>query len=662
MTESPPDITRSSIKRIWTFLHELSKIVFDVKTNFEWLRINNASHINLLDADVIYGALPRFSATVAVQDTLRKSDTEFEIENLIGPLTVRNYLSTIESYCLPLGSYIEVERKLNQLNFETTQHASKLKSDFDALKTKMSFAKIRRRYSEKNLSAVIKTRLMQIAQKAEEVDLVENLIDRATDIDELIGHEDDSKAEEAYHNMLNTLSTERPDRSVSNYCDALNAGTVVQVFNQNAQKSGAFRLPVLISTTKSILKSEQILSNQLQLRDEFSKRPLVVSNERYLFISQNLINYVGANRLTVIVDYMERMQQDIQNLATFCTQFLKGTNSTQQSDEDAIVDMDRTDQDYLRDLMNRFSREWKHLLSPHIRTRDLDRVRLINQLFSPEIERKLDSYKSTEVQKAAEILQERLRNQVGYDRNFWQEIESFSICTHSNSPASNPKRSIFQLSVVEPDGTPLTLCKPAEPFEHAGLTNINSLGEPHEIRILAHTTLKFGGAAFALDTWRNASKSQLRWVRLTWHHTEDLVKIMEIGLNAVSRIAQKNVDSDIRIEVKICSEEKVETILISPTENLRNVFKDREGVTYIEMRLDSYIWFADITLLENVELQAGLVFPASKRIYHEEAFLDSLTSSHSQFRSPNIWRELFTQLETFFNDVESESSEQSTSI
>lgn len=617
----PTDLMTEQLDRARAYLVALHVSAIICRANFDWLYLNSAVAVPFLDTDVIFGALPKYTASEALKEQLHPSTSDlqpFDLAIQTGPHMVRQHLTALQEFCLPMGTLAEVMNTRRYLRKRMSKKARKIVGSFTRDAPKSAFSKTIRTIGGKSASDVLREDLLSFSADLEDISLLQSLLDRSESAEALMGRELAPEAETAYNEMLELLSRVRPNRSVQNRCDAINAGCVVQVFNYSVLKDRAPKMPVLISNTQSILKHKEILDSKLRPRRAGGSRPEVVANKLSLLVFQMILSYVGGRRYRLMADYAGQIAIDSQEFADACAQVLARPD-------------DQPSQEILAHTARKFKNSWGDRLLPATERARFDRATWVNCLLSEDLAANLDSNDSGRVEAAACELREHLRRHENEDENLWAVLLEYARQEREDERGRLIGRTRVQLTRVLCDGKPLARVNCGIPLTDSDVSEC--LGE-HKFRIVVHRELALSGAVMALDTWREVAREDRQWLRLVWRHSQDLEVMWNTGTRVLTYFCSEQPHLLERVEYRIFSAERTRSGTISAavgTSPSARPYRRSPDAAFFDLSCGAFTFFADADLLEDCEMQAGLVFPGdswSRGRMRELAKLVAETNDH----------------------------------
>jgi hypothetical protein len=234
-----------------------------------------------------------------------------------------------------------------------------------------------------------------------------------------------------------------------------------------------------------------------------------------------------------------------------------------------------------------------------------DKVDYLQELVSPRTRSLLRSTRYAEQVNGIEGLAEEIR----HSRLFPDDILATWYGYTTIRCASNIEtatRYLFRLSFVVPDGTLLTRI----PLGPASGSKAPSFDEPHDVRLAVHVATGTQGAVLAVDSWRSPATRGRRRLGVVWRHKEDLGFVAEeMGTVAFRALGSEGQDLLVRaFSVGGCKAERCHRGRILPcSEKLAGSLA---SIEYLEVHDGQVSVYADGNMLDDEEMQAGVVFDA----------------------------------------------------
>ncbi len=628
------------------------------RSNFEWIATNDRNHIPFFDTDVLQTLMP----SKVVMDAIFKSERRvpkalgvLQTETLLGSHVIRYYLEPSMKYCLPEGTLREATDWIAALEERTKHHAKEAVStlsDMASLSQKASGAGSRTiDFSRKNITQ-LKNNLLTVVANTEDVTLLEMLLENSHPIDELTGSKPLPETEQVFREMYRHLNRVRPEpnKQYANYCDAMNAASIVQVFNYAQTTPRKATFPVLISTTKPILQNSRILDKRLTLdtnsylgcsyaseySNVFSDRPSVVSDQYYFAVSRAILSHVY-DRFSLAASYADSLARDARSVGEICTQllFMMGSGSSRRRhSSETSVDLQLL-YEQLMIKSERFSRNWVPFLLKPEKLATADRVSWINRLLGASITHRLLSSSQDTARVAALELISGLKARQHQQSDFWDLLLRYDKLDDQIPAAEIRSIRRFSFSVVDDDGTPLSEITEGTPVESVFEMHFESVDS---LRLVCHSPNNFGGAVLAVDYFFCGDDGMIPYFRIVWTHAKSLDACWERANSILQALHLEETTGSVRLmrPHAIASKEISFTRPVVPLNELLELFfytstpfnsrasnssadvmdRIRRGEgnllpRFFDLTVGDFTVFADLDLMEESEMQFGIIFPCN---------------------------------------------------
>ena len=456
----------------------------------------------------------------------------------------------------------------------------------------------------RKFSEVVKHELEKIAAVSEGLDLLEWVQGKCVPIDTLLDSVP-ANSDQAYETARDLVSRGREKLTLNNFNDAINVAMVVCIYTQPTPPKGRPLMPVMFSQTRQITG---LLENQAALSLPEKNRFAVFNEPHYLMVDC-MLRKDGGTSIDGLMTRASVLSTDAQALARqhedVLDAFKKGESHGM-----------RLEWESLRDAQQRFELEWGGVLASDRRSTELDNVSLRNALSAPEVGellQRLDARQPKRVRVGISRLVDHLQEQVQTNSRLISIFEDETPLIELHLPHADPITSLFKFSRLgckQNDGRPLGVCDAFESLETIGTAEM--VGQ-HDIRMVAQR--KFvpkDGPFIAVDSWLNLEQSKTRWVGVTWQHQSDAAMLWKEGCKVLLKLQTKIPDvTDASCLIFWRDKEQENPMHLGDKDNGLDVIPDNlHKCDCFELHAGRLVFLADVSPLEGMEYQAGVLLPA----------------------------------------------------
>jgi hypothetical protein len=637
------------------FATRLAATAYACQANFTWLTSNDQyKHITLLDFDVIGGALPTltlYKAAMEAQEQAHQKETrgiesspaqpeisesQFEFNRLFGPHRVRFHLENMGEFTLPHGSAVELLEWKNKLSswisdrsrsfIRRVREVSQINSP-DPATAILNISKSTGRVSDILLEEInsLDHEASSLEGVVNDLELLEQLLDHATPIEELIGSSArERRSGEAFREIYSYLQAVRPQRKNNNLNDAINVTLLVRLFNAPAHER--YRMPVLISQTRSLEKfSSQ--SGWFRLpRDQ--EPPVLIQDELYLMVTHSLLKWCE-NRYQGVIDEAEMLHFRAKELA----------NLYRDLSRELTSDKDRGHSNYLWELIQHklevFQSEWLQPFKEAINSAKLDRAVFSNQVITSRMTRDLKVKHPDKLnQHIQHFLDALIPKLEAYQIPIFDSLDEGFTHTSKEDNQEQEMDKRFDLSVVENDGTLLQEVEVGELFDAQENIKANN-----DVRYVLHLKSIPVGALLAVDLWKDESKNH-HYTAIVWPHNIGALKMWVKGVELLYTCLNTKLAKSANCSYTLFTRTKKlvgsDTLEHVPQALLQVLKPDKNRYwgDYLEIDVGQFTFFTDIEALEGKEMQAGLIMDSIRWDSHLQKAIATTMAETSSFPFP----------------------------
>jgi len=560
--------------------------------NFRWLHVNRLRHIPLLDFDIICGASPR----LGIQKRLSHEADYAEyglLGNYGGTTSVRYLLGVMENYVLPPGTAIELLTRKKNLSESLSPRATALLERVEvATRGGNPVAAL----TSRDAPDIFREDLTRFSEDMHENALLDSLIERATPTETLLGEEGPTSllAVDALRAAYGYLQVARPDLSMNNLNDALNAALVEGLFNTRP-RGKATLIPVLVSQTRAVIGSLKDVSRDRLKADARGELPTLINDTTYLVVGENLIlrtdgRYANAaDEAELLAENANTVAQKYRELFLTC-QKLQDRGARER--DIGIDDMPPGDWDELLFLQRRFEKRWGSMLAPTQMVAKRDALEYLNELQNADWAR-LMKKDVAKLDKSLRQLSEELQKRQIPERDMWEIIRR------------EAKGAIDLLFVYSVQTDHATLLRDVNVDVPPQQYDPSQFGGDHDVLIAAIPSYVSCGAALTMGTYRATLVSPLRYVKVTWPHGIDAREVVTASFAALR-------DAGFALEearVVVCTPQELFETRVDNADIAARVVAAMDTTSdheCVQVYASDVRFFADTVPLDGLEFQVGL--------------------------------------------------------
>jgi len=553
----------------------------------------------LLDFDQIAATL-RPAIQVQVQEPENVFEIPTDASQIGGPHTMRFALQQLDSYALPPGAMVELLRRRTLLRQGLSDRGnSVLKTVTRALETSTPVTSLDESGVIKTLEDTLVHELREFRGIYDDVDLLEDVLRRATPFDDLVGTRP-KESDPVFAETNRILSVRRPRKESANELDALNVAFVVWMFL--SPKEGSRRqVPLLISDTQA-MKDFKDMQSRFSLPQASDLQ--VFNRRRFLLLDSQISKYTGG-RDDLMVVKATRLAHETQQLHAHVMLAITTLSALEDGDRLVRLELDRLDSQFAN-----YRAIWGRLLEPLWRYPELDRVSHLNATWMPRVEQAI---RGLEPNLGAAQLRDRLSNirnafaeAVDTDRKVQLTLTGAGtiadVVGEEGGAAPLFERSVVVGSSAKTLLSELTPGVPVREFTQS------ILDTEHPLRIVVTGSPYFrrGEAIFTADVAQEAARIR---VTVVWTHNEPLRQLaQEIG--SCGNWLCRN-DSERFELVAFCKSGEVRAPLglAELPDTLTAAIARLNDPELFELRGETTAAFADVEPLVGVERQIGVAAP-----------------------------------------------------
>jgi hypothetical protein len=561
---------------------------------FNWMRHEKSRYVPLLDFDVIRGA----STTLTLYGYgigEKVASTGSPAMDYSGPSATRFLLETLPEFVLPPGTIAETISECQQLSTSVSLRSETfLRRIRQATMSSDSMTELLR--SGEGVDIILED-LSSIARDVRSRELFQSLLRRAHTVEEYVGDGADATlAKEALQSAYRQLAVLRPDRSLNNMCDALNAAALVQM--REVARYGR-TIPLLVSNTRDLRKLASLSGDGQSVRADDSIPHLVDKN--FLIVSQGILHQTDGRYIAAIDEAM-LLDEDVTPLVECCQKLLNFCRHMKSVPINEItVDMlPSADWEMLLFRRSEFERRWSSLFGPQQSAARLDRTELIRLLGAHDWAARLcvddrDAFNRRLLQ---------FRDQLGDSRPADYEIWSLIMNRANTMPEAGSVNIYAAFDVIwkANDGVLLSQMRMGQP---ATSLDPEAIEGDHNLQVVALPCYLSAGAAVIVCSFRDSKISPRRYLRFTWLHELDVegaskrcIQLVQTFERGHSGHYGANVFK--RTGELLCNG--------SPREVLERIQREI-GVESIQVLSGRIRSFADVVGIDDIEMQIGITLP-----------------------------------------------------
>jgi hypothetical protein len=517
----------------------------DWVSNYNWRCFNKRPTVILLDFDVIGLSISAARDTIGLGKDLSFSKTE----TIIGPKSLRFWLSQLKDFTLPPGAMFELlswkEKLTGQLGAAAKQFYTQLPT---TAKSSASPAQIVKSTATRENAKLVVRELESVASCLDDLTLLETIQKNAIPLEDLLGPAP-PETNDVFDFANQVLTHKRKQVPRSNYADALNVCVVSWLFNSPKLNRTA---PMLVSRTKSVINFANHQESFLLPRKDDLR---MFADEMFLMLDAGLRNFSEGN---------DRIAMDAAEQVSFTADTLR------RHYRDVRLGIGRTPGEHVRFNISprwlalkiqqeNFDMQFGDILAPTSLRVEHDRASFRNSLCTPQVREMLTRCFSgseephnhihrlkaeiTQQLAARGILDKAL--EVTPEIAFDIKGDRIQLSTYETKPVD----ALFTFTVPgieENDGRPLGL------ITCSGSAPLGTLAAGRETRITAHH--KFSpqdGAIAAIDYIPGGTGGQVQ-LALVWLHELDVLDLWDQCIAFLTRKAGRPTDGSVTVRLFGC--------------------------------------------------------------------------------------------------------------
>lgn len=467
---TPEDVLAESpqlLQQATDYFGMLASAAAACEQNFAWMHEVNrerkhrnpnakeAKVLLILDTELIFAAMMgsnndgHFSRLTSPFEQI-----SFDINpgNLIGPHILQHYLSTALDFTIPPGTATELLAKIEELGAQVAVPARRLirelSSTTDFKSPGLGVLQYRRKYG-----SMLATTFSGIADRFAKMALIEDIVHRHTPYEEIKNSAvlPMGPIEEVFIHLKNR----RPRYPKSNYLDALNLASIVDIFPDDPYgNDSAVWLPILVTNTKSVLGTHGIVESNLPLRQQHGM-PRLICNFAYLHVSSMLCSYYAVDERGELP--YEMLSNKASSLRISCAELERTANRLAERGVKHVKTSRGEAYGPIVDMLNeltQFEDEFGDILQEPDDLVGIDRTILINEIFSDQTAKSMAMQRGHRRNTAAQELKEELVHFRHPRYNLWKLLITFSQQNY-DAIGIDKLRKHVQVMYYDDDGTPL---------------------------------------------------------------------------------------------------------------------------------------------------------------------------------------------------------------
>ena len=590
------------LKKSLRFAESLRTAAHDCARNFEWAVLHGRRHMVLLDFDIVRGAIPRLGLQRSLEQSGRRDDTTIFSMNF-GPGLVSYLLRVMREFVIPPGTAAEMLSYRSRIETNVSSRANRFLRRVNEALELQDPAKVLDGEDHAKLRSLLAHDLTRFEEDFQEHELVCSLLSRATATEDLIDSTSEHKPDaDTFRRTLSFLQATRPDFSINNVHDALNASLVVHLFNARRGMPGSL-VPVLASGTRAVRELDDLSRSSLRL-DIDGPTPLLFVSQVYLVVSQSLLAYTEG-RYRPAVDFAKSLAKQAALIGDGSRRVLHRIREKHGSLPSTLAEWDWLEDDrtwrYLLFQRELFSRRWGSLMGGPTLAGQQDRANYLKLLLSREFR---ESLGATPPERRLDVFAEQLRGAAPFDHELWKFILRMP---QERSPVEAARRA-FSVYFAENDGTLLRQVASTVPFDSSRLEETR---RDHDLLAVAIPAFVTSGAVFAVGSMRVASVSEVRYISVTWLH---LAGAAELGRVCADVLGSLITDKDqLSVDAYTPAQQQTRSATLSQVgEVFESEIVTNSQIDFVHVATDGCRVYFDVTPLEASEMQFGIVLEETR--------------------------------------------------
>ncbi len=559
---------------------------------------NNPNHssvnLMLLDADVVFEAIPSLKLAAAIDsDECRSKSSFIETKSFspIGPHTLSYHLTHLDSYSVPPGASIEILRRKQNLLGVVSSRAKRFLSVMDvAAESPDPLSVIRSdvRSEQGSLKEIVREELHELTNVTSHIGLVDGILDKATSMESVLSDDGNTNVGSAYRKSYDILSGRRPQRQFSNFCDALNVEVLYQLYQTKKKiRHGRHIVPTLITDTREVDLLEQPLRS-LVVHQEHGR---LINKSEYMVVVNGLLGAANGSR-SYCVDLSRLLTQDIQALQTA---YSVAKNDLESGCSDYLG---RIETFQLR--LGSFLQEWSRIFMPAENEAHRDRKLYLKELIGAEQEKMLSAKDPKLLRKTLKKVRNDIMQYKHPNHDVWKSL--WKPDATLNIRSSLHAWNAYSIQLCANDGSLLSELRFAD-VNNLGFNVKETLRLHSSVRAVAFCPSLSVNGLMVADLYRSIERQES--ITLTWKHPLAATEMLTLLHKCALRFTPSN--DECGIIRYVCADNTTEEISVSECAWAK-VEKEAMGegrVLYLELEISGVILFADLDYLDDGEQQAG---------------------------------------------------------
>jgi len=607
--------------------------------NVKWMQKERSRPLHLLDFDLICGSLRHVElARLASREAIpahRKWETE-----ALGPHTVRQLLGSLPEFCLPSGSMLELLSWVTKFRGQVKRRAEEVMKKFQSARDSRDPAAVLvKEAPTKTVVEAVLDEIEEFSSVAYDLKLMESLLTESRPVEEYLG----TPPRDNYHNYQFAFHRLRRARGgagdESNSCDAMNVTYLAWIYNARKTSDHPDCVPFLISQSLSIHRfTGYQLDLALPVHDE-----LPMFHDRHYLLVANAVDREYEGHAPMVTSQTEALAVESQALANDYDHAaeLVRQRGLRPDDLDQLAEWE-----LLRIFAERFEDRWGFVLHPAYQATVLDRTAFRNALVSHELQELLDSLYKGDVEKRREAVRRLQRFlMVNWARD--EQLRPLLFSPQQVSSDSHAKttgdRGFYRAVLIdtsENDGRPLCQVTNGAPTD--ALRNFDFEAQ-HDIRVAVYSRLLWpNGAAMAVDSRFEPSKSKRRWLGVVWRYDCPEQRLWQTAIATLRGAGQGG--SVTECSYTICTSKGLKagnTTLDKAPSIMASLVKERRIAEYFEIMSGGVTFIGDVEPIEAAECQAGVFFASE---VWSRPFADVLVQALAGTRQATIAKAYFREI------------------
>jgi len=595
------------LRRARMYFRMLARAGESANIFYSWIVKHRVRFVPLFDFDVICGSLPSVVARQRIEDS-QSGWGRSELNLFLGPHSIAApfFVSGDYKFTLPFGTLHEIFQTRKDLHGTLHKSAESWLGAFQrAMETRDPDSTLLLNSRHQTVSEILVDEFSSFTKGFDDVRLLEAIYSKHEPFENLVLEKPDQNVTRALKQSEKMLNERRKGKTLNNRCDALNISCVVRMFNNPVVLDKERPVPMFITETKELRDLDRG-ENWYDL-SPFSEQPPTLFH-RIIFL-QVYLGFLAYHSFSEQIAAKEanlfaRQARQLESKYARALEILEsGTEEQGGHRREICPPQDFRYQCEAIEVTRRdFDDYWGCIIKRNSFSAEQDRILYINLLENRHFRNSIRARIGWQIKKGDwDGLVSELKLFKHPDFDSWRLLQYYSERA-ANQPEIDTLRD-YTFTFKKNMGN--LLCE-----ERVGTSidkfNKRRLQEEHELRFLIHHCNISSGCLLCMDTWRYAGQHNA-CLSFVWSHDCDKQTLWRSLRKFGTRVGRRESGvAPIRLE-------EFPQMASSEPEAMQKQLKDggqcrlRDRTDSFELNFGNHVLFADVTPVDSVEMQAGLV-------------------------------------------------------